>query len=121
MKNKSNIYNIGIIVMLVTLIFVRFSSEDETNWINAVNFGGVIAALIALYFSTFDECKDCKKIDMFTGISVVIFCALVILEILIAIEKINVSTMWNDVITLFALLVSLPSKLYRKILAKLLK
>lgn len=121
MKSKSNIYNIGIIVILTTLIFVRFFSTDATNWINAVNFGGVITAFLSLYFNIFDECKEYKKIDMLTGISVIIFCALIIVEILIVLEIISVSTMWNDVITLLALLVSLPSKLYKRILAKLLK
>ena len=122
MKNKNNIYNIITIVVLITLIIVRlFVSTDITNWINAINFAGIITACFSLYFDTFNECRSYKKINIFSGISILLFCVLAIVEVLILIDIIRISILWNDIITLCVLLISLPTKLHKKILAKLLK
>ena len=121
MKNKSNIYNIVTVAILITIIIVRLFLTDIDNWINAINFAGIIIACFSLYCDTFQECKNYKKINMFTGISILVFCVFVIIEVLIVIEIISVSNLGNDVITLCTLLLSLPANLYKKILAELLK
>ena len=121
MINKSNIYNILKIVILFTLIVVRLFSSNINNLINAINFASIIVACFSLYCDTYYECRQHKKIHMFTGIFIFVFCILTIIEVLIAIGIISVSSMWNDIITLCTLLISLPAKLYKRILTELLK
>lgn len=120
MKQKSNIYELFTIAILFTLISTRFFCVN-TNWIDAVNFAGLITACISLYFDTYEMCKNYRKVNMFTGISIFALAILVVLEVLIIIKVLNISALWNDIITLGALLVSLPANLYKKILAELLK
>lgn len=120
MKQKSNIYGLFTFATLFTLIFARFFCTN-TNWVDAVNFAGLITACISLYFDTYEICKDYRKVNMFTGISVSVLAIFMVLEVLIIIKILSISDLWNDVITLSALLVSLPANLYKKILAELLK
>ena len=112
---------ISIFYHIVMVIIVRLFLTDINNLINAIDFAGIIIACFALYWETLQECRNYKKINMFTGISILFFCVFIIIEVLIVIEIISVSSLWNDVITLCTLLVTLPSKLYKKILAELLK
>lgn len=121
-KSKKIIRDIVVGVAVLTLIFVRIIVPQENClWINAINFAGIIMACISLYIDIFNECKNLEKINLFTGICVCIFVVLIILEILVVLNIIKFSTLWNDLITLFVLLISLPSRLYTQIFAKILK
>ena len=121
-ENKIVIKDIFCVGAIITLIAVRFLvSEDNCLWINAINFSGIIMACLSLYFYIFKECKELKKINLFTGVSVCILAVLVIVEILVILNLIKFSNLWNDVITLVVLLISLPEVLYKRIFIKILK
>lgn len=121
-KSKKFIRDIVVGVAVLTLILVRIIvSQEGCLWINAINFAGVIMACISLYTDIFNECKNLRKINLFTGICVCILIVLIIIEILVALNIIKFSVLWNDLITLFVLLISLPSKLYTQIFVEILK
>ena len=121
-ESKKNIKDIFVALILLTLIIVRvFVAGESCLWINAINFAGVIMACITLYIDTYNECKKLEKINLFTGICVCIFGVLIIMEVLVILNIIRFSTLVNDVITLLALLISLPSKLYTKVFLNILK
>ena len=121
-ESKKIIRDIVMAVVLSVLIVVRFIvSEEKCLWINAINFAGIIIACISLYADIFNECKDFKKINLFTGVSVCILIVLAIIEVFVLLNMINFSTLWNDLITLFVLLISLPSKFYIRFFANILK
>ena len=121
-KGNKIIKDIVVFAVVFTLMIVRiFTPHENCLWINAINFAGVIIACIALYIDVFNECKGVEKINLFTGISVCILVVLVIIEVLVVINIIEFSVLWNDLITLFILLISLPTKLYTRIFSNLLK
>lgn len=121
-KSKKLIRDIVVAAVLITLIFARvILSEENCLWINAINFAGIIMACVSLYVDIFNECRKLEKINLFTGVCVCILAILVVVEVLVFLNIIKFSTRWNDVITLLVLLISLPSKLYTKVFAKILK
>lgn len=120
-ENKKNIYDILIIAVLITLVIIRlFLRKNDCSWINAINFGGIIIAYASLYFEIFSACKKLEKINYYTGISVFILIVLVVIEVLVAFNIIKISSLGNDVITLITLLISLPAKFYKKLIAHML-
>lgn len=121
-ENKIVIRDIFCVGAIIALIVIRFTvSENNCLWINAINFSGIIIACLSLYFYIFNECKGLRKINLFTGVSICILVVLVIVEILVILNLIKFSNLWNDIITLVVLLISLPGVLYKRIFIKILK
>ena len=120
--NKRIVRDIIVTAALATLIFVRFFvAAENCLWVNAINFAGFIVACTSLYTDVFSECKNMEKVNVLTGVSICLLIVLVIVEILVVLNIIKFSMLWNDIITLSVLLISLPSKLYTKIFVKILK
>lgn len=119
---KNNISNIVIMVFLLVFVFVRmFDNEESVPLVNAINFAGIMMAVISLMFEVYTECKDDEKIKFFIGLSIVIIIALLVVTTLILLSIISPSNKANDIITLVTLLISLPYKFHKKIICKILK
>lgn len=120
--SRNKIFSIAVIVLLLTMIFVRcFFGEENCTWITGINFFGIIVACLSFYFETYICCKKCNKIHLFSGMFACVLIILVILEVFIVFGLVKVSELANDIITLVTLLISLPTRFYIKLLSNILK
>ncbi len=121
MKNNNSL-NMVVAVVLLTLIVVRFFiTEENLFWLSGINFSGVVVAFFSLYRQVAEECKNSKKVTYFIGLCMLALFVLVPVAVCIFVGIIEVSDLANDVITLSALLISLPMPLYKKFLIERLK
>ncbi len=119
---ERKVFEIVEVVILSTLLVVRlFSNSEENNWINLLNFIGLIVAFTSLYMSIRMECSVYKKFDIITGAFVLILIALTIVLSFILTGFISLNTKWNDIILIITLLISLPTKLYCNIIGDIIK
>ena len=121
-KAKKNISDISITIVLFLLIIIRICQPEKNHeWINSINFAGLIIACLTLYFDIFQESHKLKKISLFVGIFICILSVLIISEVLLVLDIIKLSPVANDTITLITLLISLPSQLHKRIISNIFK
>ena len=121
-RTKEKILEVVEIAILLTLIVVRFFiSSDENVWINVLNYFGLILAFSSLYLEIRTDCSAYKKFDFVTGIFVIGFVVLSMFAGLILTEIITLNTKASDIIMLVTLLITLPMRLYKSIIAEALK
>lgn len=114
--------NVAIVFVLLVLVCIRFFISDENcNWISAINFSGILMAWANIHIDLYTELNNCEKIHFFTGISYSIIAILVVITILVLFGIISFSIRTNDIITLITLLISLPCELHKKILGRFIK
>ena len=109
--NKNQIYNLIIITILFVLIIVRLFDDIDISIISEVNYIGMIVAFISIMFKIHFKAKENSK-PIWTFIIVVSIIVSVIFGVLILLQKIVLSTKVNGVITLLALLFSIPADLF---------
>lgn len=121
-RTKEKILEVIEIALLLTLIVVRlFISSDENVWISVLNYFGLILAFSSLYLEVRTNCLTYKKFNFVTGIFVIGFIILSIFAGLILAEVITLSSRASDIIMLVTLLITLPMRLYKSIIAEALK
>ena len=124
MRDNTNnrILEIAEISVLVTLLFIRlFIKSDQNNWISLLNFAGFIIAYVSLYASIYRSCSTYKKIDIVTGVFIILLVLQMIIAGLILSEVLILSTKCNDIILILTLLITLPTKLLSNLIANLIK
>lgn len=118
-KTKSQLMEIAEIALLVTLIVIRvLISSDENTWISLLNYLGLIIAVVSLYLEIHEEYSSYRKLDLVTGVFAVLLIILVVLAGLILTEIIVLNTKCNDIILLLTLLVALPARFYKRLIAR---
>jgi len=121
-RTKEKILEVIEIAVLLTLIVVRFFiSSDENVWISVLNYVGLILAFSSLYLEIRTDCSTYKKFDFVTGVFVICFVVLSVFAGLILTEIITLSTKASDIIMLVTLLITLPMRFYKSIIAEALK
>lgn len=121
-KSKKNMINVAVVFVLLVLISIRlFISDENCNWISAINFSGILMAWANIHIDLYNELNNYEKIHFFTGISYFIIAILVIITILVLFGIISFTIRINDIITLITLLISLPCELHKKVLGSLIK
>ena len=107
----------GIVVAILVLIFARSTATEESvNWINTVNYLGLLVAVVALFADAYAEYCDCKKACVLIGIFVLLLVPFVVGGVLIFTNIFKPTTKVNDIIMLVTLLISLPARFYVEIL-----
>lgn len=99
------------------MIIVRYYTDTNAEIISSVNLAGMVVAFISMVHDT----KKCAKKKyrcyfLFTEIVGVIL-AIIIITLIIT-KIILIDSKGNDIITLTALIFSLPSNLYCRIVTK---
>ena len=124
-KVKHNFSLLAIAVILFALIVVRLIlPEGSYSWINAVNYAGLVIAiisLISLFFSMCNEYRQRKRFYPIAGIFAILIIVLIFIGILILTNIIVPNAKANDSIMLLTLLISLPSQLYVDLMGQYLK
>lgn len=118
--NKNQIYNVIISVSLFVLIVFRIFGNIQENVVPVINFVGMSVAFISILFRLEHNAPNRKK-PIWFFVSLIAIILAVIIAMLISVNKIELNEKSNDVITLFALLFSLPSDLYVKIFSPIKK
>lgn len=110
------------IAVISTLILTRFFiASDENTWISLLNYMGLVIAVVSLYTDIRRQCFKYKKIDLITGIFVIVIIVIAVIAGLIFAEIIILNTKYNDIISLFTLLITLPVRLYISIIKEAIK
>ena len=123
-KVKHNFSLLAIAVILFALIVVRLIlPEGSYSWINAVNYAGLVIAIISLFFSISmcNEYRQRKRFYPIAGLFVILIIVLIFIGILILTNIIVPNAKANDSIMLLTLLISLPSQLYVDLMGEYLK
>lgn len=121
-KVKRNFALGAIAVILVTFIVVRLIlPEGSYSWINAVNYAGLVIAIVSLFFSMCNEYRQMKRFYPIAGLFAILIIVLICIGILILTNIIVPVTKVNDSIMLLTLLISLPSQLYVDLMGEYLK
>lgn len=121
-KVKRNFALGAIAVILVTFIVVRLIlPEGSYSWINAVNYAGLVIAIVSLFFSMCNEYRQMKRFYPIAGLFAILIIVLICIGILVLTNIIVPVTKANDSIMLLTLLISLPSQLYVDLMGEYLK
>lgn len=117
---KTKMIELMTIVVLVTLIVTRIiletlsdGTQSTEQWIAVVNYIGLPIAVYSLYMQVAGKCSAFVK-----GLGVIVCCLLIIPGVLIFTEVLTLNSLWNDLIMLVTLLISLPTRLYCSLLTK---
>ena len=110
--SKTQIYNLVICGGLILLIVLRISGDLEENVISCSNFAGMAIAFISIIFKIEMNLKRKKQKYVCFALAILfIFISLIMCGLLLM-NLIIVESIHNDVITLVALLFSIPADLY---------
>ena len=115
---KIRMLNILTIIVLSTLLIIRFFSKDENGWISCLNYVGFVIAVCGFLFSFSSRHKKNKAANFIKGILFIIVVFLMILGCFIFTGNIALDVLINDEILLATLLISLPSNYYCELLDK---
>lgn len=110
MTAKQKMAKFAIAIFLVAVFIIRLLIPDtQSVWIEIINYAGVCVALIDLYLKCYTKTDKFKVI---TGIAVLVLVALGVGAALMLTNILQLNSRQNDILTIFALLLSLPSDLY---------
>ena len=122
MKKTFRIIEIIEVFWLCTLLVVRLCvKSDQNNWITLLNVLGLIITCVSFWSNVYNRCSGYKKMNMVTGIFLVVLLFLTILAALVFAEIITLNTKCNDLILIVTLLLSLPVELLTSIIANMIK
>ena len=113
---KNQVYNLIIAVVLFVLIILRLWGNVEEYIVASFNFIGMSIALVSVLFKLEDNARDRHKPIWFM-IALIFVLVLIVLTVCIFVKVIVLTPTQNDVITLAALLFSIPADLYIAILS----
>lgn len=121
-QRKKYTYDFFVVGFLIAFIFLRWFVLSEQNMlISFFNYMGLVGSVSSLYVNVYADCKTYKKINFVTGLFAVLLIIMGVIAFLILGEIIVPNTKANDVISLFALLFTLPSNLYKSLIEKAIK
>ncbi len=122
MKTKSLLGEYFEFFVILILIAVRvFVNSEKQEWINIVNYIGLLTALWALYIRLHSVFRGKKQVNFITGLFALIACLALLFGALYFTGVIPFSPKTNDIILLLTLLVSLPMQLYEHFFISILK
>lgn len=112
-KKQDKIKEVFIVILLVTLIVIRFLPVGEENtFIKSVGYIGVLFSLADLYVDANRKYGTMDKFNVFRGMCYLLVIPLATILVLLLTGIIPINSTLSDVFTLLALLVSLPQNLY---------
>lgn len=121
-QEKKHTYDFFVVGFLIAFIILRwFVLQEQNVLISFFNYMGLVGSVSSLYLNVYTECKQYKQINFVTGLFAVLLLIMGVIAFLILGEVIVPSTKANDVISLFALLFTLPSNLYKSLIKKAIK
>lgn len=109
---KDVIKNIVIIVILITFILIRVFINHIDKWIAIINYLGLIIVFANLYFEICQVNESKDKLNIIHGFALLSFIVFTVVFIFLMCDLIKLSSLLNDLILLFTLLISLPEKIY---------
>ncbi len=99
--------------LLSLLLISRFFLDSEhSKWIQFISFMGVVISLADLYGNVYKENHKKDKFKIITGLAIVIAIILMVIAAGMILNFIVFESKGNDILTILALLISLPNDLY---------
>lgn len=108
------------VVALITLIFIRFMMQEASAWISCLNYFGLGIAVFGFLAEFSSRHKRNQIANFIKGILLLVLAGMVIVGCFIATGIIHLSTLANDEILLWTLLISLPTNYYCELLDKII-
>lgn len=103
----------SIFVLLLVLLIARlFLDNKQSEWIQFISFFGVIIALADLYGDVYRENYKKEKFRIISGLAIVLATGLMFVFAGMIMKFIVLGSKGNDILTILALLISLPNDLY---------
>lgn len=103
----------AVFVFLLIVLIIRLLLKDEqSKGIQIIGLLGVIIALADLYFNLYKVNHEKDKFRIISGLAVVIVFLFMIILAGMFWNFIVLGSKGNDILTILALLISLPSDLY---------
>lgn len=112
MKDKK-LYKWAVFIFLIAVLLIRVILKDEqSKGIQIISLLGVIIALADVYGSLYVKNYKKDKFRIISGLAIII--AFVLMCVLAGMfwNLIDIGSKGNDILTILALLISLPSDLY---------
>ena len=112
MKDKK-LYKWAVFIFLIAVLLIRVILKDEqSKGIQIISLLGVIIALADVYGSLYVKNHKKDKFRIISGLAIII--AFVLMCVLAGMfwNLIDIGSKGNDILTILALLISLPSDLY---------
>lgn len=100
------------VCLLLLLISRVFLNDEHSRWIQFIGFAGVIIALADLYRIMYEQNHKKDKFKVITGLAIVVATLLTIMVVGMLLDFVVLDSKGNDVLTILALLISLPNNLY---------
>ena len=120
MKSKSNpLYQIIYFVSLLLLILLRIFFNKITFYVNIANYISMTISVTSVFFSVVSKTKNGRRKNICKSIFLILITILAIIGILILIEKIKLTALWNDIFTLVALLFCICNIIIENIVIKI--
>lgn len=102
-----------VFVLLVLLLIGRcILEDDDSKWIQFIGFMGVVISLGDLYGKAHDKYNEKDKFRVIKGIAIIVVVILMMIGAGMILNVINLANRGNDLLTILALLISLPNDLY---------
>jgi hypothetical protein len=104
-------------ILLVFLLFLTMCRamlpEDQSNWISAVNFSGILLAAMDLYIIVYRKYGNkYDKFNIIVGVAMVVGAILIVVQGLVILNIIKFGRRADDIISLLTIAMSLPNNLY---------
>ena len=112
MKDKK-LYKWAVFIFLIAVLLIRVILKDEqSKGIQIISLLGVIIALADVYVNLYVKNYKKDKFRIISGLAIII--AFVLMCVLAGMfwNLIDIGSKGNDILTILALLISLPSDLY---------
>lgn len=100
------------VCLLLLLISRLFLNDEHSRWIQFIGFAGVIIALGDLYRILYEQNHKKDKFKVVTGLAIVVATLLMIMVVGMLLDFVVLDSKGNDILTILALLISLPNNLY---------
>lgn len=111
-----------VFILLSLLLVGRFFLNDEhSRWVQYIGYMGVIIALADLYGNVYRKNHKEDKFRVIMGLAVVVAVVLMGIVVAMILDFIVLGNKENDLLTILALLISLPNDLYCKWISKYVK
>lgn len=110
MTTKQKVAKFAVLAFLAGVLLIRiYIPDDQSVWIEIINYSGVCVAVGDLYSKCY---TTTDKFKIVTGIAAIIMLLLALGAAFILTNIWQLNSRQNDVLTIIALLLSLPSDLY---------
>ena len=110
MTAKQKVAKLAILAFLAVVLLIRILIPDEQSfWIEFINYTGVCVAGVDLYLKCY---TTADKFKIIIGVAVIALLVIVLGAALILTNIWQLDSRQNDILTITALLLSLPSDLY---------